>query len=201
MKRAAIYLRVSTADQHTSNQETELRQAAERAGWEVVKVYRDHGISGAKGRDKRPAFDAMCRDASRREFDIVMAWSVDRLGRSLQDLVNFLSELHALRVDLFLKTQGIDTTTPSGKAMFGMLSVFADFERSIIQERVRAGLVRARREGKRPGRLSIAADVEQRILTALKAGKSIRKTAEECGVNASTVQRVKRPFDGESVAA
>jgi DNA invertase Pin-like site-specific DNA recombinase len=201
MKRAAIYLRVSTADQHTSNQETELRQAAERAGWEVVKVYRDHGISGAKGRDKRPAFDAMCRDASRRGFDIVMAWSVDRLGRSLQDLVNFLSELHALRVDLFLKTQGIDTTTPSGKAMFGMLSVFADFERSIIQERVRAGLVRARREGKRLGRPSIAADVEQRILTALKAGKSIRKTAEECGVNASTVQRVKRPFDGGSVAA
>jgi DNA invertase Pin-like site-specific DNA recombinase len=143
----------------------------------------------------------MCRDASRRGFDIVMAWSVDRLGRSLQDLVNFLSELHALRVDLFLKTQGIDTTTPSGKAMFGMLSVFADFERSIIQERVRAGLVRARREGKRLGRPSIAADVEQRILTALKAGKSIRKTAEECGVNASTVQRVKRPFDGASVAA
>jgi DNA invertase Pin-like site-specific DNA recombinase len=90
--------------------------------------------------------------ASRRRFDIVMAWSVDRLGRSLQDLVNFLSELHALKVDLFLKTQGIDTTTPSGKAMFGMLSVFADFERSIIQERVRAGLVRARKEGKRLGR-------------------------------------------------
>jgi DNA invertase Pin-like site-specific DNA recombinase len=201
MKRAAIYLRVSTTDQHTSNQEAELRQAAERAGWEVVKAYRDHGISGGKGRDKRPAFDALCRDASRREFDIVMAWSVDRLGRSLQDLVNFLGELHALKLDLFLKTQGIDTTTPSGKAMFGMLSVFADFERSIIQERVRAGLLRARREGKRLGRPSIAADVEQRILAALKAGKSIRKTAEECGVNPSTVQRVKRPFDGASVAA
>jgi DNA invertase Pin-like site-specific DNA recombinase len=170
-------------------------------GREVVKAYRDHGISGAKGRDKRPAFDAMCRDASRREFDVVMAWSVDRLGRSLQDLVNFLSELHALKVDLFLKTQGIDTTTPGGKAMFGMLSVFADFERSIIQERVRAGLVRARREGKRLGRPSISADVEQQILAALKAGMSIRKTAEEFGVNPSTVQRVKRPFDGASAAA
>jgi DNA invertase Pin-like site-specific DNA recombinase len=140
VKRAAIYLRVSTADRHTSNQEAELRQAAERAGWEVVKVYPDHGISGPKGWDKRPAFDALCRDASRRQFDVVMAWSVDRLVRSLQDLVNFLSELHALKVDLFLKTQGIDTTTPTGKAMFGMLSVFTDFERSIIQERVRAGL-------------------------------------------------------------
>jgi DNA invertase Pin-like site-specific DNA recombinase len=191
MTRAAIYLRVSTADQHTSNQETELRRAADRAGWQVVKVYRDHGISGAKGRDQRPEFDALCRDASRREFDVVMAWSVDRLGRSLQDLVNFLSELHALKVDLFLKTQGIDTTTPSGKAMFGMLSVFADFERSIIQERVRAGLRRARDEGKQLGRPKTPREVEEGIQQALKGGLSIRKTAAKYGVNPSTVQRIK----------
>ena len=89
MKRAAIYLRVSTIDQHTSNQEAELCQAAERAGWEVAKVYKDHGISGAKGRDKRPAFDALHRDAAKWQFDVVMAWNVDRLGRSLQDLVAF----------------------------------------------------------------------------------------------------------------
>ena len=87
MKRAVLYLRVSTIEQTTANQERELRQAAERAGWEVTKVYRDHGISGAKSRDKRPAFDALCRDATKRQFDVVMAWSVDRLGRSLQDLV------------------------------------------------------------------------------------------------------------------
>ena len=195
MKRAAIYLRVSTADQHTSNQEQELRQVAERAGWEVVEIYRDHGISGAKGRDKRPAFDALCRDANRRRFDIVMAWSVDRLGRSLQDLVNFLSELHALKVDLFLKTQGIDTTTPSGKAMFGMLSVFADFERSIIQERVRAGLLRARREGKRLGRPPVKDALKQRIVAALKAPgrtEGVRKIANRFGVNASTVQAISR---------
>jgi len=91
MKRAVLYLRVSTIDQHTSNQEAELRQAAERAGWAVVKVYKDHGISGAKSRDKRPAFDALHRDAAKRQFDVVMAWNVDRLGRSLQDLVAFLS--------------------------------------------------------------------------------------------------------------
>ncbi|HEY2531701.1 MAG TPA: recombinase family protein [Xanthobacteraceae bacterium] len=102
---------------------------------------------------------------------------------------------HACNVDLFLKTQGLDTTTPSGRALFGMLGVFAEFERSIIQERVRAGLVRARREGKRLGRPSIGADVERRILAALKAGKSIRTMAAECGVDPSTVQRVKRPFD------
>jgi DNA invertase Pin-like site-specific DNA recombinase len=195
-KRAVLYLRVSTTDQTTANQERELREVAERAGWEVVQTYKDHGISGAKGRDNRPAFDALYRDASRRKFDIVMAWSVDRLGRSLQDLVSFLSELHALKVDLFLKTQGIDTTTPGGKALFQMMGVFAEFERSMIQERVRAGLRRAQAEGKQLGRPSIPATTEQRILVALKAGKSIRKTAEECGVNPSTVQRIKRPFDG-----
>jgi DNA invertase Pin-like site-specific DNA recombinase len=110
---------------------------------EIVHVYKDHGISGAKGRDQRPAFDQLIRDANQRKFDMVMAWSVDRLGRSLQDLVGFLSELHALHVDLFLHQQGLDTTTPGGKAMFQMMGVFAEFERSMIQERVRAGLRRA----------------------------------------------------------
>ena len=95
MKRAVLYLRVSTIDQTTANQERELREIAGRMGCEITKVYKDHGISGAKGRDKRPAFDALCRAAARREFDVVMAWSVDRLGRSLQDLVAFLGELHA----------------------------------------------------------------------------------------------------------
>jgi DNA invertase Pin-like site-specific DNA recombinase len=103
MRQAVIYLRVSTIEQTTANQERELREVASRMGCEIVKVYRDHGISGAKGRDKRPAFDKLCRDAARREFDMVMAWSVDRLGRSLQDLVGFLSELHALKIDLFLR--------------------------------------------------------------------------------------------------
>jgi hypothetical protein len=131
MKRAVLYLRVSTIDQTTANQERELREVATRMGCEIVKVYKDHGISGAKGRDKRPAFDALCRDAAQRKFDVVMAWSVDRLGRSLQDLVGFLSELHALKVDLFLHQQGLDTTTPAGKAMFQMMGVFAEFERTI----------------------------------------------------------------------
>ncbi len=154
MRQAVIYLRVSTIEQTTANQERELREIASRMGCEIVKVYRDHGISGAKGRDKRPAFDKLCRDAARRDFDMVMAWSVDRLGRSLQDLVGFLSELHALKIDLFLRQQGLDTTTPAGKAMFQMMGVFAEFERAMIQERVRAGLARARSEGKRLGRPS-----------------------------------------------
>jgi DNA invertase Pin-like site-specific DNA recombinase len=179
MKRAVLYLRVSTQDQTMANQERELRQVAERAGWEVLKVYKDHGISGARSKDKRPAFDALHKAAARREFDVVMAWSVDRLGRSLQDLVGFLSEIHAAGVDLFLHQQGLDTTMPAGKAMLQMLGVFAEFERSIIQERVRAGLRRAVSEGKQLGRPRIAADIEARISAALKArrdtGDSIRK--------------------------
>jgi DNA invertase Pin-like site-specific DNA recombinase len=192
MKRAVLYLRVSTLDQTTANQEHELRDVAERAGWQVTKVYKDHGISGAKGRDKRPAFDALHKAAARREFELVMAWSVDRLGRSLKDLVNFLDELRALNVDLFLKTQGIDTTSPSGKAMFGMLSVFADFERSIIQERVRAGLARAKRQGKVLGRPKIAADIEAAVRATLASGTGILKTAKTHGLGVGTVQRIAR---------
>jgi DNA invertase Pin-like site-specific DNA recombinase len=192
MKRAVLYLRVSTIEQTTANQERELKQAAERAGWEVVKVYKDHGISGAKTRDKRPAFDALCRDATKRQFDVVMAWSVDRLGRSLQDLCGFLSELHALKVDLFLHQQGLDTTTPAGKAMFQMLGVFSEFERSIIQERVRAGLARARSEGKVLGRPKIAADVETAVRATLASGTGMMKTAKLHQVGVGTVVRISR---------
>ena len=133
MKRAALYLRVSTTDQTTANQEHELREVASRMGCEITKVYKDEGVSGAVGRDKRPAFGELWRAATRREFDLIMVWSVDRLGRSLQDLVGFLSELHALGIDLFLHQQGLDTTTPAGKAMFQMLGVFAEFERAMIR--------------------------------------------------------------------
>jgi DNA invertase Pin-like site-specific DNA recombinase len=204
MKRAVLYLRVSTLDQTTANQERELRQVAERAGWQIVRVYKDHGISGAKSKDKRPEFDALHKAAARREFDLVMAWSVDRLGRSLQDLVGFLSEIHAAGVDLFLHQQGIDTTTPGGKAMFQMLGVFAEFERAIIQERVRASLRRAKAEGKKLGRPRIASDLEAQIRAALKApGRvdGVRKIAKQFGVDPGTVQRISRPFDGVSEAA
>ena len=150
--RAALYLRVSTTDQTTENQERELRAAADRLGHVIVEVYRDHGISGGKGREKRPAFDKLHRDATLRKFDLVMAWSVDRLGRSLQDLVHFLDHLRATRVELFLHQQGLDTTSPAGRAMFGMLSVFSEFERAIIQERIAAGMARAKANGTKSGK-------------------------------------------------
>ena len=150
--RAAIYLRVSTTGQTTDTQERELRVAAKRMGHTIVEVYSDNGISGAKGRNGRPEFDRLHRDAARRKFDIVMAWSVDRLGRSLQDLVGSLSELHALGIELYLHQQGLDTTTPAGKAMFQMLGTFAEFERALIQERVVAGMARAKAKGTKSGK-------------------------------------------------
>jgi DNA invertase Pin-like site-specific DNA recombinase len=194
MKRAVLYLRVSTLDQTTANQERELREVASRMGCDIVQVYRDHGISGAKGRDKRPAFDALCRAAARREFDVVMAWSVDRLGRSLQDLIGFLSEIHALHIDLYLHQQGLDSATPAGKAMFQMLGVFSEFERSMIQERVRAGLARARSEGKQLGRPRVDEKTEHAIQAALKAKDrpGVRQIAASLGVGVGTVQRINR---------
>lgn len=192
MKRIAIYSRVSTDDQTTENQERELREIADRMGWQVVEVYTDQGISGAKKRDQRPAFNAMCKDAARRKFDLVAAWSVDRLGRSLQDLVEFLSDLHALSIDLYLHQQGIDTTTPSGKAMFQMMGVFAEFERAMIRDRVKSGMARARAQGKHVGRPKISTELEKDIRAALALGdRGILKVARAFNVGTATVQRIK----------
>jgi DNA invertase Pin-like site-specific DNA recombinase len=161
--RVGLYLRISTGDQNVLNQERELRQAAERHGWDVVAVFKDEGISGSKGREKRPGFDRLCKAITRREVDMVAAWSVDRLGRSLQDLVAFLAELQASRCELYLHQQGLDTSTPAGRALFGMLSVFSDFERAMIVERTKAGLARAREQGKVIGRPKIASTVEDAV--------------------------------------
>ncbi len=190
-KRAAIYARVSTKNGQTpKNQIIRLREVADKAGWEVVEEFVDRGISGSKGRDKRPAFDRLCMAATRREIDVVMAWSVDRLGRSLKDLVKFLEELKASGVDLYLDRQGIDTTTPGGEALFQMMGVFAQFERAMIQERVHAGLCRARAEGKHLGRPKVPRKVERAILAARAGGKGITRIASDLGVGSSTVQRV-----------
>ncbi len=199
-KRVAIYARVSTDGQTTDNQVRELEAVAERMGWEIVQRFIDAGVSGAKRREDRPAFDAMYKAMTRREFDMVMAWSVDRLGRSLQDLVGFLCELREIKTDLYLHQQGIDTSTPAGRAMFQMLGVFAEFERAMIQERVKAGLSRARAQGKRLGRPRADGKTEAAIRDALAAGdKGVRKIARELGVGVSVVQRIKA--EGASATA
>jgi len=191
-KRVAFYLRVSTGDgqQTIANQRRALDEIAERAGWEVIEVYSDK-ISGTMGRERRPAFDRMLKAAVHRKFDMIAAWSVDRLGRSLQDLVGFLGELKAAGVDLFLHQQALDTSTPSGRALFQMLGVFAEFEAAMIRERTRAGLVRARAQGKRLGRPPITRTVSAAVLRSLAAGVSIRKAAKLHRVGISTVQRIK----------
>src|ERR1700752_810097 len=186
-KRVGLYLRGSTKDGQTvDNQREALTEAiGRRQGWLIVDDFADKGISGAKGRDKRPEFDRLLKEVVRGKIDVVAAWSVDRLGRSLQDLVGFLGELNAAGCDLYLEKQAIDTTTPAGRALFQMLGVFAEFERAIIQERVHAGLARARekgtKSGKPIGRARIEATKEAAIRAALLSGKGIIKTARECG--------------------
>lgn len=189
-RRVGLYIRVSSDGQTTENQRRELEAVAEVAGWQVVTVFEDAGISGAKGRDKRPGFDAMLKAVTRREVDMVAAWSVDRLGRSMADLVAFLSELHARGPDLYLHQQALDTSTPSGKAMFQMLGVFAEFERAMIQERVKSGLARAKAQGKRLGRPTVGPAVEARIRQLRADGMGVLKVARTLGIGVSAVQRV-----------
>ncbi len=191
LKRVALYLRVSTDGQTVENQRRDLKASAKRHGWRIVETFDDNGVSGAKSRDERPAMRRLMEGVARKDFDMVAAWSVDRLGRSLQDLVGFLGELQAKGVDLFLHKQGLDTSTPAGKTMFQMLGVFSEFERAMIQERVRAGLARAKAQGKKLGRPFVAPDVENAIRKSLAAGNGILKTAATVGVGSSTVQRVK----------
>jgi DNA invertase Pin-like site-specific DNA recombinase len=180
-KRVAIYLRVSTSKQDTENQLRELSAVADRSGWEIWKVYEDAGISGAKGRDQRPGLDAMMKAVNAKEFDMVATWSVDRLGRSLTDLLGILQGLHEKGVGLFLHQQGLDSSTTAGKAMFQMLGVFAEFERGIIRERVNAGLARARANGTKLGRRRVEPAVEARILELKASGDGILKIGRKAG--------------------
>jgi DNA invertase Pin-like site-specific DNA recombinase len=185
MKRAALYLRVSTKEQTTDNQRIELERVAAAKGWRIAAAYEDEGTSGAQGRDKRPGYDKLLKDAVRAKFDVVMAWDVSRLGRSLAGLVQALDDLHSNDVDLYLHQQAIDTTTPSGKAMFQMTGVFAEFERAIIQERVKAGLRRATLSGVKLGRPTLALNKED-IAKDIAAGFSIRRIAKKYGVSIGT---------------
>jgi DNA invertase Pin-like site-specific DNA recombinase len=187
----AIYTRVSTGSQTTENQLRELETVAERHGWQVVAKFTDEGISGAKGRDQRPGLNSLMEGVMRRDFDKVMAWSVDRLGRSLSDLLSVMGELKAKGVDLYLHQQSLDTSTPAGKAMFQMLGVFSEFEREIIRERVNSGLARAKAQGKKLGRPR--RDTPKRLAAIRKLRKrgiGINKIASKLGIGVSVVQRV-----------
>jgi DNA invertase Pin-like site-specific DNA recombinase len=189
MKKVAIYARVSTDSQTVENQLRELHEVAQRQGWIIVAVHTDEGISGAKGRDQRPGYDALLRGVARKDFDMIAAWSVDRLGRSLPHLVSFLGDIQAKGVDLYLHQQGLDTSTPSGRAMFGMLGVFSEFERAMIRERIMSGL---RRTSKKSGRKPMSNDRLEAIKRSLANGAGIRAAARLHRASPMTVTKIAR---------
>jgi DNA invertase Pin-like site-specific DNA recombinase len=190
-RRVALYLRVSTDGQTVENQRLALEAVCEQRGWQVVQVYSDNGVSGAKGRNQRPGLDALLKDASRGRFDVVMAWALDRLGRSLLDLLDTLGELETAGVALILHQQAIDTTTPAGRMFFQVTGAFAEFERAMIRSRVRAGLERAKARGVRLGRPKTDAKKEEAIRARLATGDGIKKVAKAVGVGNGTVSRIK----------
>ena len=189
--KVAIYARVSTDTQTTDIQLRDLHDVGQRLGWTILHEYVDEGISGAKGRDKRPAFNGLMHAVTQRKIDLVAAWSVDRLSRSLSHLVGFMEELKARDIGLYLHRQQLDTSTPSGRAMLGLLGVFSEFERSMIRDRVVAGVSRARAQGKRLGRPPLPGHVNKAIRSQLEAGESIRRIAKLVGVGVGTVSRIK----------
>ncbi len=191
IRRAVLYLRVSTDDQTVENQRLALEATCEQRGWEIVHVYADNGISGAKGRDMRPGLDALLKDAVRGRFEVVLIWAMDRLGRSLLDLLTTLSELEAANVGLVLHQQAIDTTTPAGRMFFHVTGAFAEFERVMIRSRVNAGLARACARGVKLGRPKVSGKTEAAIRARLAAGDGMLKVAKTLGVGVSTVLRVR----------
>ena len=191
MNKAVIYTRVSTNDQSVSNQLKVLREIADKKGLNIVKEISDEGISGAKGRDEREGFDELIKGAIRKEFDIILVWDVSRLGRSLKDLVSFLEDIQSAKCDLYIHQSGIDTSTASGKMMFGMLSVFSEFERSMIRERVIAGQQRAKAEGKHIGRKTNVTDGTVNAVRHMRENNvPIKRIAKDLHIGVGTVYKI-----------
>jgi DNA invertase Pin-like site-specific DNA recombinase len=191
MKRAVAYVRVSTDRQTVENQITRLTEIANARGWQIVNIFSDAGSSGAKGRKDRPGLDELLKQAQRHRFDIVMAWAIDRLGRSLVDLLATIQHLEACGVDLFLDQQAIDTTTPAGKLMFQVCGAFGEFERSLIRQRIHAGLKRAVANGKTLGRPLNNPEALDKARELLGEGLGINKVARQVGLSNTTVARLK----------
>ena len=191
MKRIAIYARVSTDKQSTENQLLELRTLCSKLGYTIVQEYTDNGISGAKSQDERPALNLLLKDATRRKFDMVMCWSIDRLGRSLQHLVEILNELQALKIDLYFHQQGMDTSTPLGRMIFSVFGAIGEFERNLIRERVLAGQQRAKANGVKLGRPSKMNDGMRSAVKLLREkGMGIKQIARELQIGVGTVYSV-----------
>ena len=191
MKRVAIYARVSTDKQQTSNQVLVLKEIAERSGYNIIQIYEDKGISGSKGREDRPALNQMMKDATHRKFELLMCWDISRLGRSVTHLIEIMNELNAIKIDMSFSQQSIDTQTSSGRMIFGIFSSLASFEREMIRERVVAGLDRAKKNGVKLGRPSSLNDgLKQAVLILKDKGVGVRETCRKLCIGCATYYKV-----------
>jgi DNA invertase Pin-like site-specific DNA recombinase len=189
MKRAAVYVRVSTVDQHPETQLHDLRQFAVQRGFQIVQEYTDHGFSGTKAR--RPALDQLMEDARHRKFDVLMVWSIDRLARSTKHLLQTLDELNGLGIQFLSQREAIDTEGPLGRAIVVIVSAMAELERCVIIERVRAGMRRAKLEGRRIGRAPLNVN-RVALLRDRERGLSLNQLAKAHGISKASVCRVLR---------
>lgn len=198
MLRAALYMRVSTVDQHPETQGIELRQFAKQRGYEIVREYVDHGVSGTKAR--RPALDKLLQEARRRSFDVVLVWSCDRLARSTKHFLEVLDELNGFGIRFVSQREAIDTDGPLGRAIVVIISAIAELERSLIVERVRAGMRRAKLEGRRIGRTPLDVDHAALVRDRL-AGMSLTRVAQQYGLSRASVVRFVRLSQTQKTAA
>ena len=190
-RKVAIYCRVSTLDQTINNQLLELRDHCSKMGWEVVKEYSDEGLSGTLSREKRPALNALIKDAYRKRFDSVVCWDISRIGRSMKELVLFLSDMKDRDIGICSVRQGFDTSTSMGEIMFQFVGILSSWEKTMIRERTHGGLERAKSEGKTLGRRKVTNDtMTAKIIELRTAKKSIRDIASEVGVSRGTVSNV-----------
>ena len=196
MKRVALYCRVSTMDQHPETQLNELRQFAANRGFKVVGEYTDHGYSGARAR--RPELDRMMDDAQRHKFDVVLVWACDRLARSTKHLLQTIDELNGMGIQFLSQREAIDTEGPLGRAIIVIVSAMAELERCIIVERVKAGMRRARLEGRQIGRARLNVNREQ-IVRDRRSGMSLTQVAKKHGVSRASVCRLVKDSDRNAV--
>ena len=190
-RKVAIYTRVSTLDQTVENQLIELRDHCSKMGWEIVKEYADKGLSGTLSRDKRPALNTLIKDGYRKKFDAVICWDISRLGRSMKELVLFLSDMKDRNIGIVSVRQGFDTATSMGEIMFQFVGILSSWEREMIRERTLAGLDRAKREGKTLGRKPVTnPEMAAKIIQLRSEEKSLRDIASEVGVSTGTIRKV-----------
>jgi DNA invertase Pin-like site-specific DNA recombinase len=194
-KKVVLYVRVSTDKQSVENQIDQLTSVAQRNGLEIVDTYSDAGISGAFGRDKRPAFDELLKDANRKKYDGIMVWSIDRIGRSLQDLISFLDDVQSKDIDLYIHQQGLDSSTPTGRLMFSLVGSFAEYERTLIKERVRAGMERAKKSGTKSGRAigrpsNVNDGTKSAVVELHKSGMSMNKICKTLSIGSGTLYKL-----------